>query len=211
MTETPSIAINETLLRGTVRLNTLLTAGISGLMAGLGLLCLTWFSQSRGLTDPTQLLSLVGMLLPGYSVSAAGAWVGFLWGGVLGAIAGAVIYRIYAHSIRQRVADYSAGDTSAELREYIVLKISGHALGIALGGTVAFALLATTNWLAFHGIEIEKIRAGLLAHYLPGYSVSFPGSIAGAVEIFIIVYLFCLLLGTIYNRVNTVRQKAAAS
>ncbi|MBI3529573.1 MAG: hypothetical protein HY067_16595 [Betaproteobacteria bacterium] len=209
MGESASTQIDETLLHATVKWNTLLFAGACGLMGALTLLCGTYLSLYRGLPNPGHYLNLLGVFLPGYRVSAGGAWVGFLWGGLIGAVSGAVIYRIYALSIRKQVADYFAGDKSAHDLEYVILKIYGHSLGLALGGIAALGVLITTNWLVIRGTADESIHAQLLSHYLPGYSVSFSGSLLGALEIFVIVYLFCLLLGVVYNRVVTLRQKGA--
>ena len=209
MSENDSTPIDETLLHATVKWNTLLFAGICGLMGALTLLCVTYVSLYRGLPDPGHYLNLLGVFLPGYVVSVGGAWIGFLWGGLVGAVSGAVIYRVYALSIRQQVADYFAGDKSAHALEYVVLRIYGHFLGLALGGLAALGVLITTNWLVVRGTAEESIHAALWSQYLPGYSVSLNGSILGAVEIFVIVYLFCLLLGVIYNRVVTLRQKGA--
>ena len=207
MSEKAPVPIDEVLLHATVKWNTFLFAGMGGFMGALTMLCVTYLSLYRGLPNPGQYLNLLGVFLPGYWVSAEGAWIGFLWGGLLGAVLGAMIYRIYARSIRQQVADYFAGDKSAHDLEFMVLKLYGHSLGLALGGIAALGLLVTTNWLVVRGTADESIHAQLLSQYLPGYSVSLLGSILGAVEIFVIVYLFCLFLGVIYNRVVTFRQK----
>ena len=210
MSDDTPVQIDEVLLHATVKWNTRLFAGICGLIGALSLLGMTYLSLYRGLPSPGNYLNLLGVFLPGYRVSAEGAWIGFLWGGLLGAVSGAVIYRIYARSIRQQVADYFAGDKSAHDLEYLVLKLYGHSLGLALGGIAALGLLVTTNWLVVRGTADESIHAQLLSQFLPGYSVSLSGSILGAVEIFVIVYLFCLLLGVIYNRVVSLRQKGNA-
>jgi len=201
------VAIDENLLRATVKLNTFLFAGVAGFLGGLTLLCLTYLSLLRGLPHPGLYLNLLGVFLPGYSVSPAGAWVGFAWGGLLGAISGAVVYRIYARSIRRQVADYLAGNMPEHALEFAVLKIHGHSLGLALGGMTGTGLLLATNWLVIRGAADESPHAGLLSHYLPGYSVSLPGSVIGAVETFVIAYLVCVLASAIYNRVATRRQK----
>jgi hypothetical protein len=210
MREDTPVAIDEVLLHATVKWNTLLFAGICGLIGALTLLCATYLSLYRGLPDPGHYLNLLGVFLPGYAVSAAGAWIGFLWGGFVGAVSGAIIYRIYARSIRRQVADYFAGAKSADDLEYAVLKLHGHSLGLALGGIAALGLLITTNWLVLRGTADESVHARLLSHYLPGYSVSFLGSIVGALEIFIVLYVFSLVLGAIYNRIVALRHKGAA-
>lgn len=211
MSEDAPIPIDEALLHATVKWNTRLFAGICGLIGAMTLLCVTYLSLYRGLPNPGYYLNLLGVFLPGYSVSAGGAWVGFLWGGLIGAVSGAVMYRIYARGIRQQVAEYLAGNRSRDSLENSVLKLSGPSLGLALGSIAALGLLITTNWLVVRGTADESIHAALLAHYLPGYAVSASGSILGAVVVFVITYLFCVVLGAIYNGVVALRRKRAAS
>ena len=210
MSENAPIPIDENLLRATVKLNTLLFAGVCGLMGGLSLLFVTYLSLNRGLPNPGHFLNLLGVFLPGYRVSGTGAWVGFLWGSLLGAISGVVIYRTYARSIRAQVAEYFAGARSSAELEYAAVKLHGHSLGLALGGIAALGLLITTNWLVVRGTAGESVHAALFSHYLPGYAVSASGSILGAVDIFIITYLAGVLLGAIYNGVVALRRKGAA-
>lgn len=210
MSDDTHVQIDEVLLHATVKWNTRLFAGICGLIGAFSLLCVTYVSLYRGLPSPGQYLNLLGVFLPGYSVSPGGAWIGFLWGGVIGAISGAVIYRIYARSIRQQVAEYFAGTRSKRDLENAVLRLHGHSLGFALGSIAALGLLLTTNWLVVRGTADESIHAALLAQYLPGYAVSASGSILGAVDIFIVTYVSCVLLATIYNGVVALRERRSA-
>ena len=207
----PPPAIDEALLHATVKWNTRLFAAICGFIGAFTLLCITYLSLFRGLPHPGVYLNLLGVFLPGYSVSASGAWIGFLWGGVIGAISGAVIYRVYSLSIRQQVADYFAGEKSSEDLQYVTAKIYGHPLGLALGSIAALGLLITTNWLVIRGTADDSMHAELLSHYLLGYSVSTLGSIIGAAEIFVVTYIFCILLATIYNRVVALRNTGTKS
>lgn len=206
MSDSAPIELDEKLLHATIKLNTALFAVVCGLMAGVSLLLITYVSLNRGLPDPGHYLNLLGFFMPGYNVSVKGAWIGLLWGGVIGALAGAVIYRIYARGIRQQVLDYFAHNKSEYDLDYAVLRLHGHSLGLAVGGMVAIGLIATTNWLVLRGTADESVHAALLAHYLPGYSVSFVGSLVGALEVLIIAYLFCVLLAAIYNRVHQFRR-----
>lgn len=210
MSDSAPIELDEKLLHATIKLNTVLFAAVCGLMAGVSLLLITYISLNRGLPDPGHYLNLLGFFMPGYNVSVKGAWIGLLWGGVIGALAGAVTYRIYARGIRQQVLDYFAHNKSEHDLEYVVLRLHGHSLGLAIGGMVAIGLIATTNWLVLLGIADESVHAALLAQYLPGYSVSFGGSLVGALEVSIVAYLFCILLAAIYNLVHQVRRGDAS-
>ncbi|MHB8916052.1 MAG: hypothetical protein ACYC4K_09610 [Thiobacillus sp.] len=212
MSDNPSVPIDEKLLHATVKLNTLLFAAVCGVMGGVSLFLLTYISlYHRGLPNPGHYLNLLGFFLPGYNVSVEGAWLGLLWGGLIGALSGAVVYRVYARSIRQQVADYFASKKSEYDLEYAVLSLHGHSLGLALGGIVTLGLLVSTNWLVFRGTAEQSEHAALFSHFLPGYSVSFVGSLMGAIDIFILVYAFCVLLAIVYNGVSAFRHKGAAS
>ena len=201
--------IDEKLLHATVKLNTLLFASVCGVIAALTLLLVTYASLLRGLPNPGYYLGLLGVFLPGYSVSAEGAWIGMLWGALLGALFGAIMYRVYARGIRAQVAQYLAGHGTREDIAHAVMRLHGHSLGLALGLVAALGLLVTTNWLVVRGTAAESVHAALLAQYLPGYSVSTSGSLIGAVEVFVIAYLACLLLAAVHNRVVAWRQQRA--
>lgn len=206
----PPEKIDEALLHATIKLNTLLFAGICGFMAGITLLVVTYASMLRGLPRPGHYLQLLGVFLPGYAVTPEGAWIGLFWGIVLGGIMGAVIYRVYARGIRRQVNDYLAGQGSRLDVERAVVRLDGHYLGLALGTLVALGLVVTTNWLVIRGTADQSVHAGLLTHYLPGYAVSTVGSLVGAVQVFVIAYAGCALLAAIYNKVADWRRSKAA-
>lgn len=211
MSDTPAIPIDEKLLHATIKLNTLLFAVVCAVMGGVSLFLLTYISLYRGLPNPGHYLNLLSVFLPGYNVSLEGAWLGLLWGGLIGALIGVVVYRIYARSIRQQVADYFASKKSESDLEYTVLRLHGSSLGLALGGSVALGLLATTNWLVLRGTAEQSEHAALFGQFLPGYSVSFMGSLMGAIDIFILVYALCFFLALVYNGVSAFRHKGGAS
>ncbi len=198
--------IDEKLLEATVKLNTRLFAAVCGAIGGTTLLVATYASLLRGLPRPGHYLGLLGVFLPGYSVTPEGAWVGLLWGGVIGAFFGAIMYRVYARGIRAHVESYLAGEGSPGEIERAVLRLSGHSLGMALGVIAAIGLLATTNWLVLRGTAGESVHAALLAQFLPGYSVSTGGSFLGAFEVFALAYLACRLFAAVYNGVVARRQ-----
>jgi hypothetical protein len=199
--------VNQQLLRAAIRLNTRLLALVFACAGGLFLFMATFMSLYRGLPQPGQYLNLLGVFLPGYSVSHAGAWAGLFWGAVIGAVVAVVFYRIYARSIESQVQAHLYEDRDDRDLRSITLRLDGNYLGMALGAIVAGGLLVTTNWLVFRGTAEESMHAILLSNYLPGYTVSFTGSLIGALELFAVVYLVCLLFSWLYNSIATLRGR----
>jgi len=194
--------IDDDLVHATVKLNTLLFALVLAFLFGLTMLALTYISLYRTPEGQYSFLNLLAVFLPGYTVSVQGAWIGMLWGAVIGAVSGVVVYRIYARSIYQQVLDFLESPEVDESEfERVTMKISGHPLGLALGSLIAVSLVVATNLLVIRGTAGDSHNAALLSNYLPGYTVSFPGSLIGAAELFVVTYLFCLILSGTYNKV----------
>jgi hypothetical protein len=198
-------SINRHLLRAAKKLNTWLFGTVCAAVGGVLLMGMTYASMLRGLPYPGHYLNLLGVFLPGYSVSPAGAWIGLVWGGLVGGALGALLYRIYARSIEAQVMDYLKNARSKADLLSAKFWIDGNALGLAMGAVVAGGLLVTTNWLVLRGTADESVHASLLSSYLPGYSVSVVGSVIGAVQLFALMYLVCRLFAWIYNTVTTKR------
>jgi hypothetical protein len=87
--------------------------------------------------------------------------------------------------------------------------IHAHAFARAVGALAALGLFITTNWLVIRGTATESVHAALLAHYLPGYTVSFGGSVIGALETFLLSYALCLLVASVHNRIVRMRHSNA--
>ena len=201
--------IDPLLLRSTIKLNTILLASMCGAVTGIFLLIATYISLGRGsgADEYGHYLNLLGHFMPGYNVSASGAWIGLLWGFIYGTIAGTIVYRIYAKTIPQQVEDLIARHQSYQDIDYVVLRLNGTQFGIAMGSLLALGLFAATNWLVLKSTGHESVHMALLSNYLPGYTVSFVGSIIGAVDTFIIVYAGSLLLSFVYNKIVSKRHK----
>lgn len=75
--------------------------GISlGLLLGLGLMSATLFLVIKGGQGVGQHLALLGNYFPGYRVTVAGAFVGFVYAFVLGYAMGRVVGTIYNRLVR---------------------------------------------------------------------------------------------------------------
>ncbi|MBD3245960.1 MAG: hypothetical protein GF333_03020 [Candidatus Omnitrophica bacterium] len=85
-----------------MKLNVKAFALTCGILWGIGVLIFTWwvmlFEGATG--EPT----LLGLGYRGYSISAAGSFIGLFWGFVDGLISGAIFAWLY-----NRIAQYSSG------------------------------------------------------------------------------------------------------
>lgn len=201
--------INRDLLRAVTKINTLLLATVFGFVGGLGLFAITYMSLLRGLPQPGHYLNLLGVFLPGYDVSHSGAWIGLFWGAVIGASLAAMFYRIYARTIPHLIQDYLRDGADDDDLLSVPLRFDGNYLGLALGVIISAGLIVTTNWLVVRGTADQSVHAQLLVNYLPGYSISMPGSLIGALELFVITYLLSRLFSWIYNSVVSLRSKGS--
>jgi hypothetical protein len=82
-----------------------------------------------------------------------------------------------------------------------LLRLNARAWGIALGLMFGLTLFVATNVLVLKGGEVVGPHLSLLSAYLPGYRVTFLGSIIGFVYLFVIGYGFGRLIGGVYNRI----------
>ena len=90
----------------------------------------------------------------------------------------------------------------AALRRKIA-RLNARAWGVAGGLTLGLLLFVATNVLLIAGpapgMEVGE-TLGQLGYYLPGYSVTFAGSLLGLVYGFLIGYAMGHALGSTYNR-----------
>jgi hypothetical protein len=82
-----------------------------------------------------------------------------------------------------------------------LLRLNARAWGIAMGLMLGIGLFVATNFLVIRGGDVVGPHLSLLGAYLPGYSVTFLGSIIGFIYMFVIGYAFGRLIGEVYNRI----------
>jgi len=199
----PAASTSETqvLFSAAARLNIAIVALCAALALGLLLFLATHISIAVS-DRPGRYLNLLGIFMPGYLASSVGAWFGLLWGLIYGGACGGAIAWVYVRSLGANLPPRVIWDHAAlrELRSP-VLCISSHALGLALGFTAAAQLVLSTLWLVLRGTADESTHAKLLSHFLPGYTVSVPGSLLAGLELFLFLYLFASIVGSTYNAI----------
>lgn len=187
-------------LVATLRFNTLVFSVIFGLFAGALLFALALVAQYSK-PHGGLVVVLLGIFLPGYAADWPGALLGLIWGFVFGALLGAGIYRINARHVLDKIDELVIAERGANGFPRAVLRLDGSSLGLAVGAIGALGLVATTNILVARGTAAQSVHARLLGEVLPGYKVTVVGSLIGAIELFIVLYVACRAFVFIYNRV----------
>ena len=86
-----------------------------------------------------------------------------------------------------------------ELRR-AVQRLNQRAWGIAVGMLGSIGIFVATNVLVIKGGPNVGQHLGLLSQYFPGYSVTFVGSVIGAIYVFVLGYVLGRMIGLVYNR-----------
>ena len=87
-----------------------------------------------------------------------------------------------------------------ETLQNALLRLNARAWGIGMGLSLGVLLFLATNILVVRGGPNVGQHLELLSIYLPGYSVSFVGSLIGFVYAFVGGYALGRLIGAVYNQ-----------
>ncbi len=199
-------ASEEELLRGTLRVNTLIFAVVLGALTSIALCAISVLANFGNWRGPL-VVALLGVFLPGYGRGWLGTLFGIVWGFALGGALGGMIYRLNSLHVLRDVDAVVMADRGAEDFPQALLRLHGPSLGLAIGSAGALGLIVTTNLLVLRGTAAESVHARLLAEVLPGYAVTPLGSLIGAVELFAILFVFCAAFVGIYNGVAQWRRR----
>jgi hypothetical protein len=80
-----------------------------------------------------------------------------------------------------------------------LLRVNARLWGITFGLVAGMVLFVATNFLILRGGGTVGPHLALLGVFLPGYRVTFIGSLIGFVYLFVIGYALGRLVGTVYN------------
>src|SRR5262245_4526551 len=98
---------------------------------------------------------------------------------------------------------YMGAGTDREYERLLqtVLAIDNRVLGFVVGILASLGLFVATVWLVVKGGSVVGPHLSLLAQFLPGYSVTYLGSIVGAVYAFALGYAGGWSIAWLYNKV----------
>lgn len=203
--------VNLRLLNAAIRFNALMLGLTAGTLAAVIVYFATHTSIAKWGSESGSYLSLLAIFFPGYTITSNGAWVGAFWAFVYAGTFSALSYRLYGRVLGTRIADIllSTVPTENPVLKPSVLRLHGFSLGLAIGSMAALCLFFSTAWLVIRGTADESVHAALFSNYIPGYSVSIQGALWGALELFALVFIACLMLAAVYNKIVEKRHKSS--
>src|SRR6476659_6036823 len=95
-----------------------------------------------------------------------------------------------------RAHDVPGADAAVRIR---VMQLDAIAQAVGAGVIAALGVFVATNWLVLKGGPVVGPNLALLAQFLPGYRVTFLGSLIGFVWAFIYGCAAGYLVSRIYN------------
>jgi hypothetical protein len=202
------VGVNLKLLYAAIRFNSIILGLTGGTLAAMIIYVATHASMLKWGADSGNYLGLLAVFFPGYSVSSAGAWLGAFWAFIYIGVLSALCYRLYGRVLGTRIADLLMTDEPAAnpVLKPSILRVDGLSLGAATGAMAALGLFCSTIVLVLRGTADESVHAALLSNYIPGYSVSVVGGLWGALQLFAYVFVGCLLLAVVYNKIVDIRH-----
>ncbi|MFL3656095.1 MAG: hypothetical protein ACJ04P_13560 [Halioglobus sp.] len=200
--------VNLKLLKAAIKFNARILGLTAGTLAAVVMYIATQASVVKWGDDSGGYLGLLAIFFPGYSVSTTGAWIGAFWAFIYFSTGSWLSYRVYGKVLGTRISAALLTPVSIEnpILKPSTLRLHGVSLGVAIGSIAALSLFSSTAWLVVRGTADESVHAALFSNYIPGYSVSIMGGLWGAIELFGLVFLSCLLLSAIYNRLVEIRH-----
>ncbi|MCK6446144.1 MAG: hypothetical protein L6Q99_07095 [Planctomycetes bacterium] len=180
---------DQDVVHGTLsRINARAWGIATGLVLGGGLCLATIILVMKGGPDMGQHLGRLTNVLPGYSVSWLGAFVGLVYGFVIG------------YGLGRLIGPRSPLSGKREPSGTTHVRLNGKAWGLTLGAAAGIALFAVTNLLDVKGGEHPGEFLSNLHLYLPGYRVDFVGSLIGFAYLLAIGFVLGELVAGVYNR-----------
>lgn len=83
--------------------------------------------------------------------------------------------------------------------------------GLGTGLVAGLGLFVATNWLVLKGGEVVGPHLALLGQFLPGYEVTFAGSVIGLAYGFTVGFVVGYLVSALYNRLARRQNPSVAS
>ncbi|MEO8075574.1 MAG: hypothetical protein ABI818_04545 [Acidobacteriota bacterium] len=100
----------------------------------------------------------------------------------------------------ERPPDDELGERDQRALEEALVRLNGHAWGMAFGVLAGVALFLATVVLVLRGGSTVGPHLALLGIYLRGYEVTWTGAVIGLLYGLVLGYLSGWVIGALYNR-----------
>ena len=91
-----------------------------------------------------------------------------------------------------------------------LLRLDARVHGVVMGLITGLLIFATTNWLLLKGGSVVGPHLALLGQFLPGYRVTFAGSLLGLAYGFLGGFLLGYVVARLYNWLVERREARSA-
>lgn len=105
------------------------------------------------------------------------------------------------------MSENKLSNSEEQIISQAVQRLNSNVLGLVFGVISVIIIFAATNWLVLKGGDVVGPHLSLLGQIFIGYSVTFLGSLIGAVYAFIVGYLSGWLVGWIYNAIVSLKTE----
>jgi protoporphyrinogen oxidase len=178
--------------------------------SSLGLFVATAILLIKGGPSVGANLSLLSNYILGFQVSWAGAFIGLVETGILAFGFGWIMAKMinmvvgwHERALLRRL------ERRAEwvLINHSIARLRASVMAMVFGLTAASGLFIATAWLVIRGGPQVGQTLGLLRHYLPGYTVTWPGAFVGFIYAALIGGVVGWFVAFIYNQIANRRDK----
>ncbi len=157
-------------------------------------------------------LNLLVQFFPGYSVTAGGAVVGALWAAAVTFVSTTPVAWLYYRNLLSKLPDDEVGaepsDTTGTLQD-AVLRLKKREFAMAIGLLAGTAMFVATTLLIINHDPGKPLgpHLKLLGHFLPGYKITWTGSVLGFVYLSVLGGGAALFVAAFYNRLVEASEK----
>lgn len=199
----------RSITRGLTRLNTAWLGLSVGTLFAVGLFAATIVLVLRG-GIPSRHLTLLGEYFPGYTVTFGGSFIGAFWAFLFGLALTVPAGLFYYRRTLNRAAAHTDSDPDQldESLGHTIARIDLVDFPVAAGLTCGVAIFLATAMLLITHTAGEPLgpHLDLLGQVLPGFNVSWGGSLIGFAYLSVIGGIVAACIGWVYNRIATARS-----
>lgn len=185
-----------------------ISLGVScSLLAGVALGGATLVLVLQG-GRPSYHLSLLVQFFPGYSVTGGGALVGALWASAVAFASSTPVAWLYYRNLLTKLPE-DPSPARPESLQRAVMRLKKREFAMAIGLLAGTAMFIATILLILNHQPGKPLgpHLKLLGHFLPGYKITWAGSVLGFAYLSVLGGASALFVAAFYNRLVAASEK----